>query len=94
MDINKPPQKSTPEFNLKHFPKSSTITNVLNEMFPEQVHEDKITQRAKEILGSDYSTEDVKSLIAAYEYLIKDWLEEYEKQIFDNKTLKELLQSF
>jgi hypothetical protein len=82
------------QFDLKHFPQSSTLVNALNEMFPEQVHEDKITQRAKEILGLHYSTEDAKCLVAAYEYLIQDWLEEHEKQVFDNKTLKELLQSF
>ena len=41
-------------------------------MFPEQTHEDKTLQRAKEILGKDYSTEDVKSLIASFEYLMND----------------------
>ncbi len=94
MDSNNPSQSKTPKFNLRHFPQSSALINTLNKMFPEQVHEDKLTQKAKEILGSDYSLEDAKSLIAAYEFLIQNWLEEYEKRVFDDKTLKELLQSF
>jgi len=63
-------------------------------MFPEQTREDKALQRATEILGKEYSTEDVKSLIASFEYLINNWLEEYEKKVFDNKTVKEILHSF
>ena len=63
-------------------------------MFPEQTREDKTLQRAEEILGKNYSTEEAKSLIASFEYLINNWLEEYEKIIFDNKTVKEILHSF
>lgn len=95
MDSNdSTPQSETSKFDLRHFPQSSALINTLNEMFPKQVYEDKLTQRAKGVLGSDYSIEDTKSLITAYEFLIQNWLEEYEKQVFDDKTLKELLQSF
>ena len=86
------PQSSNPRFNSKCFPQSDLLANSLSEMFPEQAYENKTTQRAKEILGSNYSTEDAKSLIASFEYLINSWLEEYEKKVF-NKTLKELLDS-
>lgn len=87
-------KQNTPEFDLKYFPKSTAIINTLNDMFSEQTHEDKAVQRAKEMLGKDYSTEDIKSIVASYEYLIQNWLEDYERQIFNDKTLKELLQSF
>jgi hypothetical protein len=55
--------------------------------------EDTIVLRAKEILGDKYTIEEVKSMITSYEYLINTWLEEYEKKVFNNKTLKELLRN-
>jgi serine protease inhibitor len=91
---NDTPQKDTPRFDVSRFPQSDNIINALNEMFPEQTREDKTLQRAKEILGKDYSTEDVKSLIASFEYLIENWLEQYERKVFNNKTVKEILHSF
>ena len=91
---NTTPQEDNPRFDVSRFPQSDNIINALNTMFPEQTREDKTLQRAEEILGKDYSTEDVKSLIASFEYLINAWLEEYEKKVFDNKTVKEILHSF
>ena len=88
------PQKDNPRFDVSLFPQSDNLINALNTMFPEQTREDKTLRRAEEILGKDYSTEDVKSLIASFEYLINAWLEEYEKKVFDNKTVKEILHSF
>lgn len=92
--INKTPQKDNPRFDVRHFPESDNLINALNTMFPEQTHEDKTLQKAKEILGNAYSTEEVKSLIAPFEYLIDNWLELYERKVFNNKTVKELLHSF
>ena len=86
-------QRETPRFDLKYFPRSDFLANSLNEMFPEQVQEDKTILKAKEILGNNYTIEEVKSLVASYKYLLTIWLEEYEKKVFDGKTLKELLQS-
>ena len=93
MDSNsdKNPHKENPRFDLKHFPKSNDLINTLNEMFPEQTHEGKTIQRAKEILGDKYTTEEVKAMIASFEYLINVWMEEYEKKVFDKRTLREML---
>ncbi len=91
---NQTPRQDSPRFDVSRFPQSENLINALDKMFPEQVHEDKTLQRVKEILGSTYSIEEVKSLIAAFEYLIDNWLEEYERKIFKNKTVKELLHSF
>lgn len=87
-------QKDNPRFDVSRFPESDNLINTLNQMFPEQTHEDKTLQKAKEILGNAYSTEEVKSLIASFEYLIDNWLELYERKVFNNKTVKELLHSF
>jgi len=86
---DKSPQGSNPRFDLKYFPQA----NSLHEILPEQSHEDNTVLKAKKILGDKYTTEEVKSMLASYEYLINAWLEEYEKKVFNNKTLKELLQN-
>ncbi|MBI3486200.1 hypothetical protein HY025_04675 [Candidatus Daviesbacteria bacterium] len=67
------------------------LANSIHQMFPEQEHENNTTLRAKQILRDKYSLEDVKTVIASYEYLINKWLEEYEREIFSGETLKELL---
>ncbi|HSW97977.1 MAG TPA: hypothetical protein VLF89_09190 [Candidatus Saccharimonadales bacterium] len=89
---NETSTKSNPRFDLRYFPQSAGVANALNQMFPEQAHEDKTVQKAKEILGDKFTTDEVKSMITAFEYLASIWLEEYEKKVF-NKTLKEVLQS-
>ncbi len=86
-------KKLTPRFDLSNFPQTTDLSTVLSAMFPEQNYEDKKVQKAKAILGSTYSTEDIKALIASFEYLIGKWSVEYERSIFNNMTLKELLQT-
>ncbi len=71
--------------------KEEIFANSIHQMFPEQEHENNTVLRAKQILGDKYSLEDVKTMVASYEYLINKWLEEYEKKIFNGETLKELL---
>lgn len=90
---NNNPQTTTPRFNLNNIPQSAGLSNSINEMFPEQNHEDNAVLKAKQVLGDKYSTEEVKSMLASYEYLVSTWLEEYEKKIFNKKTLKELLRN-
>jgi len=88
---DKNPQGTNSRYDVSYFPQSDALTNSINKMFPEQEHEDKKFKKAKKILGDKYTTEDTKSIIASFEYLIKAWSEEYEKKIFDNKTLRESL---
>lgn len=87
----KNPQDNS-RFDLKYHPQSDLLANTLSKMFPEQEHENKTVQRTKQILGDKYTTVEVKSMIASFEYLINTWMEEYEKKVFDGKTLRELLQ--
>ena len=86
--------KVNSRFDISKFPKSNDLINILNQMFPEQTYENKTVLEAKKILGENYSLEDTKALIAAFEYIIDNWLEEYERKIFDNKTVKEIIHSF
>lgn len=92
MNIKSEPENNA-SYNIKFFPESNILANNLNEMFPEQKYEDKIFKRVKEILGDTYTNEDVQSMITSFNYLINGWMEEYERKVFNNKTLKELLQN-
>ena len=91
--INPISSQNNPQFNLKYFPQSDVLANTLDTMFPEQQHEDKTFKKAKEILVEAYTDDEVRSLISSFEYLITNWLEEFEKKNFDNKTLQELLRN-
>ncbi|HUQ85777.1 MAG TPA: hypothetical protein VM077_05610 [Candidatus Limnocylindrales bacterium] len=86
------PTKSNQRFDISYFPQSEGVANTLNQMFPEQARGDKTVQKAKAILSDKYSTEEVKSMLASFEYLAAIWLEQYEERVF-NKPLKEILQS-
>jgi len=39
----------------------------------------------------DLSDEDLEVYLTEFQYLIDAWLDEYEKEAFDNKTLREKL---
>ena len=51
-------------------------------------------EKAREILGEtakDMSDDDVREQIAMIKYLTESWIDEFERQIFDGKTLQEFL---
>ena len=51
---------------------------------------------AKNILGKsavNLSNTDIQDIIAKFEYLAEGFLDNYEKQIFQGETLKQLLQN-
>ncbi len=93
IDLDKATENSqrNPRFDLSYFSQTDALADSLDKMFPEQEYESKTIKRAREILGDKYTTEEVKSMTASFEYLINAWMEEYERKIFDNKSLKELL---
>ncbi len=56
--------------------------------------EDKDIQEARKILGKladGLSAHQIKNMITEIDFLVKAWLEEYERTIFNGKTLAELL---
>jgi len=70
-----------------------TFETALQHIFPAKQEETRI-QKARLIMGDDVkdlSDEDLDVYLTNFQYLIDSWLDEYEKQIFDNKTLKEIL---
>jgi len=70
-----------------------TLSTTLQNIFPEKQEETRI-QKARLIMGDDIkdlSDEDLEVYLTEFQYLIDSWLDEYEKQVFSNKTLKETL---
>ena len=66
----------------------------INQLFNEQDNREKSILEAREILGEsakDMTDEQVFDLVTEMQYLADSWLEEFERQTFDGKTLIELL---
>lgn len=62
-------------------------------IFPESPEENKV-QKARAVLGEiakDMPDEELAIYITQFQYLLDSWLNEYEKQTFNNLTLQELL---
>jgi hypothetical protein len=72
---------------------SKIFESTLSKIFPGKQEETRI-QKARLIMGDDVkdlSDEDLEVFLTEFQYLIDCWLDEYEKQVFNNKTLKELM---
>ncbi len=64
----------------------------LNTIFLDKKEETKL-QKARKILGEEVAgvpDEELGVYIAEFQFLLDSWLDEYEKQVFDGKTLKQL----
>ena len=73
---------------------SPATTRSIQEIFPEQEYDDKNIQKAKVILGdlaNSFSKEDLRDIVAQVEYLAESWLDDFERDVFNGKTLNELL---
>lgn len=89
---------------MKNLVQNSSINlNQSAEGIYEQVHQNLKEQNekqntileARDILGESSQSltdEQVYDLVNEIQYLVDTWIEEYEKDVFDGKTLEELLQ--
>lgn len=74
---------------------SQGVYDQINNHFSEQNQQQKIVQEAREILGESaakMNDEKVYDMVVEMQYLVDTWLEEFEKDVFDGKTLKEIMQ--
>lgn len=65
----------------------------LNTIFPQTSVQTR-TQKTRQILGeaaNELSDEQLEAYTVQFEYLVGCWLDVFEKNLFDGKTLKELL---
>ncbi len=86
-----PQDTQRPQQNIKQ---SKSLTQSLEELFPEQQHQEKNIQTAKKVLGSladSFTSEQLKDMTTEMLYLTDSWLDDFEREIFDGITLKELL---
>lgn len=73
---------------------SPSLNQSLNNLFPEQLFEEKDIQRVKKILGRrvfNLSQEQIKDIAVEVQFLATTWLDEFERRVFGNHTLNELL---
>jgi len=88
MENNLEPQISAPIFSHRRAFESS-----FNSLLPE-LQEDKSVQTARSILGNtaaDLTDEELSVYLTQFQYLIESWLDEYERQLFNGITLRQLL---
>lgn len=70
------------------------IDSALQAIYGNLQEETKL-QKTRRVMGSlvfDTPDEQLEIYITEFEYLITNWLDEYERQVYDGLTLKELLQ--
>lgn len=87
-----PPQETLDIPGLKS--SSQGIYDQLNNLYSEQDKQQKSIQEARDILGetaSEITDAQVYELITEVQYLADTWIEEFERNVFDGKTLEELL---
>jgi len=75
------------------FDQKATLESALNNLFVGSKEENRI-QQARQILGEavvSLSDEELKTYITEFQTLLESWMEIFEKQLFENKTLKQLL---
>lgn len=68
--------------------------SLLNQLFPEQKREDKTIKQTRAILGgmvNQFSSEELQEIISLSQYLTESWIDMWERELFDGKTLQELL---
>lgn len=73
---------------------SPSTTASIQELFPEQEYEERNFQKAKQILGelaNNFSQSELRDIVAQVEYLAESWLDDFERDIFEGKTLNEVL---
>lgn len=71
----------------------TSLETTLKTIFPDQREESKL-QKSRRILGdtvADLSDEELGTYLTEFQYLIDSWLDNFEKQIFNEKTLAQLL---
>ncbi|MCX6810336.1 MAG: hypothetical protein NTY30_01190 [Candidatus Berkelbacteria bacterium] len=71
----------------------SSLEYALKTIFPESKTETQL-QKARRILGdiaTDMSDDELIGCLAQFQFLLNSWLDDYEKQIFNEKPLDQLL---
>ena len=87
------------EVNLPNLPSNFQLNQQntyeeINQLFNEQEQQQKTVHEARDILGESakgLTDSEVYDLVNEVQHLVDTWLEEYERDNFDGKSLNELL---
>lgn len=71
----------------------SNLETALSSLFPRKDEESAVirTRRNLGAVASDFSDEQIESINAEFQYLLDQWLDALEKNIFSGKTLVQVL---
>jgi hypothetical protein len=86
--LNLPNLPSNPQ------PSSQGTYDQINELFSNQDEQEKTIREAREILGDsvkDLADSQVYDLVTEVQFLVDSWLEDFERDVFDGKTLDEII---
>ncbi len=69
------------------------IQNVIEKILPKQSEENKFakTRQALGETAKSLSNEQIETITTEFQFLIDTWFDEYEKDVFNGLTLKEVL---
>ena len=93
-------EQRRPIENISTVPTEFTLANQqgvyenLNQFFNDQDKDQKTVLETREVLGDsakELTDEEVYNLTSEVQFLIDTWLEEFERKIFDGRTLTEML---
>lgn len=71
----------------------ASLENTLNSILLSPVEETNVikTRRILGEIANTLSDEQIECVVTEFQFLINSWLDEFEKDLFNNKTLKEIL---
>ena len=95
-----PTSSNNPPYIKDHIPTKSEpqnlfdpLENAFKEIFPQNPEENTVI-KMRRMLGEkakDMSDERIQCLTTEFQFLIDTWLDEFEKDLFNGMTLKEIL---
>jgi len=91
--LNKLKEIKTPQQSIHPLTPQKTLDNLLLNIFPQNKDENKIIQTRK-LLGKtaeSLTDEQIQCIVAEFQFLINSWFDEFERDVFSGKTLKEIL---
>ena len=78
----------------KEAPKAySSLADAINSIIPDQSEENKVLRMRKHLgkTAENLSDAQVETITTEFQFLIDNWLDEYERDVFNGMTLKEVL---
>ncbi len=87
-------ESSFPSYHNNSNPEQQSNYEKINQIFTDQKEHEKTILEARETLGDsakDLDDGQIHELVSEVQFLVDTWLEEYERKVFNGKTLEELI---